>query len=171
MRYVLIGICLLTFSCGKGRSGSDDKGSDSSSPASDSKRSLALDSKADLPACGEENDKQLVYVIDEEQFYTCESAEWTEIDVTTEALGENEFRDPVTGYLWFIGGKVTKGFITSACTGDYSSGTEAEIEAAAKHGLVHDDGIWKSMTTYMDGGLSKTESTSGAVHATACVKK
>jgi hypothetical protein len=170
----MIAICLLGISCGKlgGKgSGSDDKEGDSSSPASDSKKSLALDSKADLPACEEGNDKQLVYVIDEEQFYTCESSEWTEIDVTTEALGSNEFKDPVTGYLWFIGGKVTKGFITSACDGDYSAPSEAELTAAAEHGLVHEDGIWLSQTKYMDGGLSKTESTSGAVHATACVKK
>jgi hypothetical protein len=180
MKLVFLVMTVTMIGCGQGFLGKDESGSDSSSETaaeedkSGKLQSLALDSKDDLPDCTESNETQLSYVKDESQFYVCESEEWAEISVTDEVepLEANEWRDPVTDYVWLIGSKVSYSFISTACEGDYDTGTADEVKAAAAHGLSTDDGIWVNSSTnkYMNGGTLTTESGS-TKHNAVCVKK
>jgi hypothetical protein len=73
---------------------------------------LAVSDKKDIGECTEDNLKQLVYVISEKQFYTCEGKGWTEINIKfenkIEYSGEDSvftaafWKDKVTGKTWFV---------------------------------------------------------------------
>jgi hypothetical protein len=174
--FKMIVFSVLTTSCGQGFFGdSGSEGSSSNEPTSESgkAKSLALDSKDDLPTCDDSSEKALAYVIDEKQFYVCNEGEWSEIDVNEDSLSDSEWKDPITGYVWMIGGKTTFGAIANACSGDYKTGSSDEVQAAAKHGLKSDDGIWVngSSNKYMSGGQIRTESTATNAHSPVCVKK
>jgi len=43
--------------------------------------SMAMMVKEPKPACGVENDNQLIYSIDEQTFYTCQGNDWTAIEI------------------------------------------------------------------------------------------
>lgn len=175
MKLVIL-LAVITTGCGQGIFGGKDSGSDSSTTEESTSesgklQSLALDSKDDLPECTEANDKQLAYVTDEEQFYVCGDAEWTEITIGEE-LASNEWKDAATGYIWMIGGVTSYGLIGQACDGDYDAATADEVKAAGKHGLESDDGIWINGATnqYLDGATARTE-TGSTKHRAVCVKK
>jgi hypothetical protein len=157
-----------------------DKGSDSADEGSGAAedgseiQSMALESKKDLPKCASANDSQLAYVKGEKKFYECSDSKWTSIDIVeqVEPLEDNEWRDPVTDLVWLIGGRLTYGFIATACSGDYRVGTQAEIEAAGLHGLESENGIWINGSTnkYLGSGRPTTDATN-ALHNAVCVKE
>jgi hypothetical protein len=141
----LILLALMFTACG-----SDDE----NSPASDESKplqSVTLNSKKDLPACGTSNDKQLAYVIDEEQFYTCDG-DWLAIEISSEAIegpkgkdGEdgddgltvtvNNWFDAVNNKLWLIGPTGSYATFLSTCASPWRVPTKDETLAAMQRGL------------------------------------
>jgi hypothetical protein len=175
MLYRIIAIILLCTACGQLPGSSNDSGSSTEitdTTASDT-RSMALDSKDDLPECTESNNKQLIYVIDEEQFYTCNDAEWAAIDVGPEQLDDNHFLDKITGYLWQVGGVVSWTPAKSGCTGDWKFPDSETAKAAVIHGIdAGGDGVWysTSMKYISAAGVDSTEA--GATkHLAVCYRE
>lgn len=89
---------------GCGREG--DSSSSSEEIDVNNQETLAIAKKKNLPACGKENQKQLVYVISDKQFYTCEDG-WEKIDIGQETQEQfpaysGLWKDPKTGTTWYI---------------------------------------------------------------------
>jgi len=59
--------------------GGDSGGGGGSAPAPI--YSMALNTVAELPACDEDHEKQLVYIIETQQFQTCQAGTWTVIEI------------------------------------------------------------------------------------------
>lgn len=53
----------------------------SEAPAATSPYSLTVDAVADLPICDGSRDRQLVYVLESQQFHTCRENQWQAIDI------------------------------------------------------------------------------------------
>lgn len=142
--------------CGSESSGNNEnsdsekqeKGVVTSSPDIDS---IALESKSELPECVKENESQLAYVIDEDQFYVCKSS-WKVVSikgkqgdkgekgdsgstVIRDSNNSNYWTDSITGYQWFLGGTATKANALITCTGDYRLPTLEEGKTAVNHGI------------------------------------
>lgn len=132
--------------CGQLKKGNDNSESSTIGNGHNNK-TMALDSKDELPACEEANNKQLVYVIDEEQFYTCSEGEWAEIDIQgkdAEQLDDNHFLDKVTGYVWQIGISTSWG-LANGCSGDWKWPDEGVLKEAVLHGLeAGGNSFWSS---------------------------
>ena len=113
-------------------------------------QSMTLDSFQDLPDCNKKNDKQLVYVLSTETFYTCDS-EWVEIEVNgidgvNGQNGENGddgndgvmtspsvWVDSFDSTEWLLGGPIASSDV--ACPAGYSVPTVYEAQDAYEHGL------------------------------------
>lgn len=145
-RLVLLVSLFGVLACGQLSKNNDSaaEGSGSNGPTT-----LALDSKKDLPDCSSDNQDQLVYIIKEQQFYTCDD-KWTKIDIQgedgadAEQLGEDNYLDKITGYVWQIGNATDWTTASTACTGDFTGADRATIRTAVLHGLSLPAGVWTS---------------------------
>lgn len=168
--------------------GSDDSNSGDTEASAAEKaertRTLSLDSKDDLPNCTSDNVDQLVYVTDEEQFYTCKKKKWVEIDIAgedgadAEQLDDNHFLDKVTGYLWQVGATTSWTTASTGCIGDWSWSDRVEIKAAVTHGLDPDgSGVWSSDIVdannayYVTGSATYGTDLKTVLHLAVCVRK
>ena len=81
-RLAFIVLALATWSCGFGKK-SDGGGSGGAAKddAPSDRTSLAIQTKSDLPECGDGNASQLAYVLEEEMFYACSGSQWTAISI------------------------------------------------------------------------------------------
>lgn len=119
--------------------GTSDGGSGSSNEETKAKeaeptlQSIALESKDQLPKCGKENDTQLSYIIDLDQFFVCDSGDWAEIEIRDEqskvaTVEEDDsyhtWTDPFTGLKWVLAG-----------TGDYQSFSYSAVQTCATSGF------------------------------------
>lgn len=86
--YAAVLFSVFLFGCGAlpDKSESDD---DSASPATNGSgpaiQSMALNAEADLPVCDEQRKTQLVYLIAEKKFKTCDGAAWQDIEIAAPA--------------------------------------------------------------------------------------
>lgn len=175
---ILFGIVMI--SCGsdssksKNNSNSDDPSEEVPSEEEAAQtRTLALDSISDLPACGDTNAHQLVYIIDEEQFYTCKSANWETIELFEVPLQDNEWYDRQTGWIWQKGGNSHQSDLAN-CSGDSVYPSKDEIIAAIDAGLDGDGGIWVDdwpARTYIDQNADEQTEGGATKHHSVCVFK
>ena len=148
MKYLSL-ITLLMLGCGSDRGEPTDP-----RPATDklNSQSIALDSIDDLPRCTKTVKHQLAYIIDEKSFYTCDGETWQLIDdvpqavtvlkgkdgadgVNGQTVSVNNWADPVTGTLWFIGSNVTYPNAQLACGDRMRLPTKDELLLAVQRGL------------------------------------
>lgn len=103
--------------------------------------SMALASKKDLPACAEDNAYQLIWVKDEQQFYSCDG-EWVLIETPKAAPEEMKFSniwdDEVTGKVWLVGSEatITQMNALEPCVKEWRRPTTVEISQALVHGMA-----------------------------------
>ena len=162
MKYLLL--LLLITACGT------DEGA--TNPSSDDDRTgtkpitLALDSKDLMPDCTDTNQHQLVYIIDEETFYTCVD-EWYVIDINgkdgidgTDAkqIAKNIWTDPITDSVWFIGGLAER--TPNPCPSPFVLPTDSQASEAIFNGLIHHletspNNMWTSTWAWNVGGVDK----------------
>lgn len=79
--------------------------------------SMALQTADEMPECVAENQNQLIYIIDDKIFFTCDDGEWVEINIgmdqdpevnTNEsALFGSFWLDQKTGVKWYVMGQTT----------------------------------------------------------------
>lgn len=142
----LILLTLILTACGQ------DDGGDGATSNETPMQSIALDSKKDLPECTAANDKQLAYIRDEEQFYTCEGRDWYSVEISSKAIkgergddGEdgqdgitvttNNWYDAVTDKTWLIGAIGSFATAETTCISPWRMPTKDEALAAAQRGL------------------------------------
>jgi hypothetical protein len=110
-------------------------------------QALAID---ELPRCSENNEKQLVYLTTDKNFYSCEAKGWQKISVVENHVTEvtnvtNEssvlWLDDVTGRSWYVRGLATsyQGCSEPNAPASVVKSTEspslAQIQAALANGL------------------------------------
>lgn len=181
---LLLALTLTTIACGTDEKASDDiktkaseQGNNTEDPDSSSVYAEERYSLADLPECLEINDSQLIFVIDENAFYTCKQLAWKRIEIKGEsgtkgdkgdkgdagvntniyqnASITNVWVDAITGYEWVIGAAGNVGELATRCTGDYRAPTRQEAVIAANDGLLvaaFAKGYIKEMWTTEDPG-------------------
>lgn len=120
-RVVMLGLGMVTlYGCGQSaQSTGSPVGVGSSGGGSMSKVfSIVIDSDADLPACGDANKKQLVYVNSTKTFKSCETSGWVVIDMGGYKIVSNKAIKPYDTDLctmfptiescYFNGGQIVK---------------------------------------------------------------
>lgn len=148
---LIIAAILLLQACGR-----HDSEDSSRSSASETKIvSIALNTKADLPACTESIKNQLAYVKSEGQFYACVS-DWEVIAIkgekgaagATGSVGQTGavmtntmWLDTQTGLTWSIGQNMTFDTALAGCVGGYRQPSSTELLAAVQHGLGTASGL------------------------------
>ena len=109
---------------------------------------VALTDTKDMPACDKNNSKQLVYIKNQDKFYSCENEAWEALAVKGEKgdpgapatpVPVNQWFDPITSKYWLIGGGAVYANVNStfaqACTGSWRMPTTSEVQSAGTHGL------------------------------------
>lgn len=148
MKTFLLMILILT-ACGQAA----DQSSSEKSPEGKDKKSfrgsIYLESKKQLPKCGEANDTQLAYVKKEHTFYVCEDSEWAEVAIEGErgtagrngsdapVLANNEWIDPVTDIHWIVAGQANGTAAASYCGNGSELAPTEEIIEALQNGLQY----------------------------------
>jgi hypothetical protein len=106
MRALYIGFALILAACG-----SHDGDNDGDSPANENNAktaevgtegptSLTLETPADLPECNEARNRQLIYIIETEEFQTCKDGAWVVVTIpvpeaTPEPLDLNRLHNAI----------------------------------------------------------------------------
>lgn len=181
MKSLCVMVIILTVGCGRFEDSSGEA-SDEGSPGSGSAKTLAIDTKSELPECNENNENQLAYVKNESYFYECEENEWAKIRVQSGDWPENAWVDSVTGYVWLVGGLVTWTYAygelqsDDTCTGDWvNPSTDDEIKMAGLHGLDAEPWLLKGESSnrayYLAEGTSSTLVSRSEKHHVLCVLK
>lgn len=125
---------------------------------------LAVDDTKDVPPCTRENNKQLVYVKNQDKFFSCED-NWVEVPIAGatgqagaagqqgpkgdkgdpgepgkpgEPVSGNEWHDPVDNRDWLVGSLLSEGMLEQypPCATGWRLPTLAEARSAVLHGLA-----------------------------------
>lgn len=124
---------------------------------------LSVDDTKDMPACERTNNRQLVYVKNQDKFFACED-NWVEVNIRGEAgaagkdgasvvgpkgdkgdpgadgkpVSPNQWYDPITEKTWLVGSLLAQGMIPvqPPCANGWRLGSLAETREAIHHGLA-----------------------------------
>lgn len=155
MKFVVMVMALCLFACGSddAKHSGDSPGGNPDDPKTPGVSgpeifSLFLDAKADLPACGEANQRQLVYVADESKFYACKEVEWVEVSIKGEPGTSNKIKSSIgcggqmegtNYYFLYTASLLTSGdlFVSAAIKSTYIQSSASAFYASTQNGATN----------------------------------
>lgn len=125
----------------------------------------------ELPKCDEDNQKQLVYVIPEKQFYTCEEKGWETIEMV---MAEKQpqsvlWTDPVTDRQWYITGMSNQHLFCSDLGGDrvWERQNPAQVKEVLHHGIFGSERlkVWVDSNVFVYSDMPDSDQSDSQVNA------